>query len=599
MFQQTVRKLLLVALALCLGMALAQKVSGPSGSHVPSNPLVIDKTLFQGPGAYGGTYTVVLSNPPDSFNVYGSLNGSTYAVMFINVLSQLVRFAPVTQAVEPGLATSWDVSSDGKTYTFHLRQGVKWSDGQPFTADDVVFTMRCAQENAGARGNNAQTFTIGGKLVDFKALDDHTVQATLAQPNGDFLRLAGQAYIIPKHKLAQYCPLYNSKATNADFNNAWSTDTNPADIVGTGPFKLAQYVPGQKIVLDRNPYSFYADPYGHQLPYVDHLVYLIASSPQVQLAMFQSGQLSALGLDSSQFTTLKQKEVAGADFKVLRGKNPYPLAPALFLNFNDKNPQLAKLFSNLSFRQAVAYSIDYQRIIEDVYNTLASPPVTSIPPASPYFNPEVKKTIGVTDTDKAKALLEQLDLKMGSDGYLHFAEGSTVEFTLTAQGQDSPMQKVAEIVQSDLKDVGIKVNLQLVDPSLLFDQSLSGNIDASIVAFGSSSDDQFRQPIWQPGGSLYFWHTSIRNKDKQPVVSAMFPWEKKLYDLYQKVDTTAGESARGQIWKQIQAIYAQELPAIFLVSPDASLAAVQSDIGNYFLEGGFLWSSTYSVYVKR
>lgn|GEM_PF-702936 len=588
---------LFVGISALVSMALAQSITPAPGGVVPQEPLIVSQDFFQGPGTYGGTLYEVLGGAPATFNIYGTLNPHTYTVMMHNVLTPLIRENPVTGALEPGLATSWKVSDHGLVYTLTLRKGVRWSDGVPFTANDVIFTMRCAQENPAAQGNNAGAFTIGGKPVDFTAPNPYTVVAHLAKPNGSFLRLLNEVYVIPEHSLAQYCPLYNPKATNAEFNQAWSIDTPPQDIVGTGPFTLEKYVPGQEVVLKRNPYSFYVSPYHQQLPYVDHLVYLIVKNPQVQVAMFEGKELSVLGLDPSQFSLLKQKQLSGAPFQVLLAKNPYPSALALYFNYNDKNPDLARVFSSARFRRAVGYAINYQRIIDQVFHTLASRPVGWISPASEDYTPAYQDLYGVYDPAKAEAILQGLGLKKGPDGILRFPDGQPLEFTLITYGHDSPLQKMAEIIQPDLAKVGIKINLKLVNFSLLIQQSFGGNFDASMFGFGTTPNNQFRQPIWQPGGSLYFWHLATRQNGK-PNLAAMDPWERVLYNLFVNLDTTTQPAARLALWHQIQKIYAQQQIVTFLVWPDAAMGAVQDNIGNYFVRGGYLWGANYALYVK-
>ena len=178
------------ALAFCaisaVGIALATGITPAPGGTTPAQPLVVSKDFFQGPGQYGGTLYEVLGGAPDSFNIYGTVSPRTYTVMMHNVLSSLIRENPVTGALRPGLLTSWDVSNNGLIYTLHLRKGVRWSDGTPLTAGDVIFTMRCAQENPVARGNNVASFTLNGKLVDFTSPNPETVVAHLAKPNGGF-----------------------------------------------------------------------------------------------------------------------------------------------------------------------------------------------------------------------------------------------------------------------------------------------------------------------------------------------------------------------------------------------------------------------------
>lgn len=575
--------------------------AAPAGIDVKK----VDSALFQEIGTRGGQLTLTLGSSPKSFNFYGTIDSAAYTIMMGNVIEPLVEANPITQKIEPALASSWEISKDGKVVTFHLRKGVKWSDGQPFTADDVVFTMENVLMDPNAEGNSVDRFTLHGKKVEWTKVDDLTVKAILPQPYGAFFQVLSQAMMVPKHKLAQYVYPLNPKLKPGAINSAWTTNWDLDDIVGTGPFKLSQYTVDQKVTLTRNPYYWKVDAKGNQLPYVDKLVYLIVPDRQVAMAKFLAGEIDRITISGSDFPMLKQKEVSGAPIKVFRGvpvqNVPSPLHVAF--NFDDTNPDLAKLFMNKTFREAMEYAIDRQRIIDDIYNGLAIVSgVAGIQRTNKaFYNPNIEKIRRPFDLKKADALLDSLKLvDKNGDGIREFPDGKPVRFTLTAAVDIKEHQDTAVLIKDSLAKVGVQVDLQLLKFGLVFDKAMAGQFDATIVAFGDQPDPQLRKAIWQPGWPLYYWHLSTQPKDKDSLVNmaALLPWEKQLWDLWEKGEVTTDAADRKAIYDKMQEIMTDELPVIFLVK-GMDLSAVQKDVGNAFqtADGVTVWTN-YTVFKK-
>ena len=537
-------------------------------------------------GKSGGNLTLVLGDSPQSLNYYGAID-SNLGLISQQLFDGLVEFNYATYKLEPALAESWTISPDGKTYTFKIRQGVKWSDGEPLTADDVVFTYDQIIENPEARAGDAATFTQGGKKVPFEAIDKYTVKVTLQKPTPAFM-LQMRNFIMPKHRLEKFSVEGGAKA--ADINTAWPTNVAPAEVVGTGAFKLSAYTAGQKVSLVRNPNSWKTDAKGTKLPYLDSLDFLIIRDPQAQVAQFLAGNVDQLNITGAQFPDLKQKEVAGAPFRVTRNTALFGSPPFVAFNFDAKDAALAKVFSDLKFRKAMQSALNRERMIDAVYNGLAGLPGHGVAPANRDFYANTKASLGTFDLKAAGAALDAMGLKdSDGDGIRNIARGKNLEFDLTYGTDSSVYPAMATIIQNDFKAVGVKVNLQGILAKNLLSTGLSGNYEMILHAFGDQPDPELRRPIWEPGGALYYWHRSLQpaTDGGTPNVARMFPWEKEIYTIFETAAVTPERSQRKALYTRWQSLFAYNLPVIPLLKPE-NIGAVSNKYGNYIYNLGVI-----------
>ena len=531
-------------------------------------------------GKAGGKMTLALGDSPQSLMYYGVIDNNL-GLIAQQLFDGLTEFNLDTYKIEPALAESWTISPDGKVYTFKLRQNVKWSDGQPFTADDVVFTYQQLVANPEARAGDSGNFIIDGKPVVIAKVDASTVKFTLPRPSPAFL-LQQRYFIMPQHKLGKF--------KGADVNNAWPTNTPPADIVGTGPFKLQSYTPGQKVGLVRNPNSWKVDAAGKTLPYLDALDFLIIRDPQAQVSSFLAGNLDQLNISGAQFPDLKQKEVAGAAFKVIRSKALFGSPPFIAYNFDASDPALAKLFSDTRFRKAMQSAINRPRLIDTVYNSLASLPGHGVAPVNTAFYANTTAQLGKFDLAAAGAALDKLNLKdTDGDGIRNISKGKNLEFDLTYATDSSVYPPMATILQNDFKALGVKVNLKGVLSSKLFSTGMSGDWQMILAAFGDQPDPELRKPIWQPGGALYYWHRSLQpaKEGETPLIAKMQPWEKQIYDIFNEAGTTTDAAKRKALYTRWQLLFAQNLPVTPIAKPE-NIGAVSNKYGNYIYNLGVI-----------
>lgn len=551
----------------------------------------------------GGTLYLALSGSPQSFLFYGTLDNNAYTVIG-QTMTGLVELHPVTNAILPGLAESWETSEDGKEVTFHLRD-VKWSDGTPLTADDVIFTFEAFIMNTVAKGNSVDRFTIVDttdgvkKAVQWVKIDDRTVKAVLPSPFGPFFMNLSHAYIYPKHKLASKIDMSRPDSVNEQ----WLTNVALSEIVANGPYRIVEYVMDQKVVLERNPYYWKVDRFGNKLPYFDKLEYLIVSDAEVRLAKFMAGEIDHMAVSASDFPMLKQKELDGGPFTIFMAQptQPTPSPVHISFNFDVDKPQLQQLFTNTEFRRAMEYLLNRDRIIDEVYNGLAIPGAGLVLPSNKaFYNPKIEEIMRSYNPEKAKAILDQLGLKdTNKDGIREFADGKPVEFTLTVQSSPQDYQDIALIFKEDVEKAGIKVNLQILESSLTGNMFGAGSFEAGIRAFGNQPDLELRKAIWQPGTQLYYWHYSVLDKESLVAITdRMFDWEVRLYELFDLGSITTDVEKRKLVYDEVQEIYHDVLPVIF-VSKEMNLWGASKSLGNVYQDAeGVVYFSTYTCYKK-
>ncbi len=266
------------AAAVALLFAACKKPETPaeSGSTAgsPTAPAAAMKPLVEPqqiatcePGHRGGRLVIATFGDPKTFNPITENENSSRDIIRLLFLG-LVDFDWQTEEVKPGVAHAWKVEPDQKTWTFQLRRGLKWSDGQPLTADDVVFTWNDVIYNPHIVNVTRDLFSIDGKPFTVSKVDDHTVRVVTPDIYAPFLEYFGGVAILPKHRLAQ-------AVAEKKFESAYGINTPPDQLVGSGPYKLKQYKAGEFTLLERNPLFHVQDKAGTQLPYFDNLIYTV------------------------------------------------------------------------------------------------------------------------------------------------------------------------------------------------------------------------------------------------------------------------------------------------------------------------------------
>src|ERR1700722_19140291 len=315
-------------------------------------------------GHSGGVLRVALRSEPKTLNPVLAVDEPSREVIRC-LTADLIHINRGSLKTEPALAKSWTVSRDGKQYTLQLRRGLKFSDGQLFTADDVVFSFQLYLDEK-IDSPQRDLLVVGGKPITVHKIDDHSLRFELAQPYAAAERLFDGIAILPHH-------LLEAPYHDGSFSKSWSLSMAPGQFAGLGPFRLKEYIPGQRVVLERNPFYWKSDRAGNRLPYLNEVTFTFVPSEDAQVIRFQSGEADVLTRFSGENFAALQKEQG------TRGYHLDDLGPGLeynflFFNLNDlggKNlPDIAKKqpwFQDVRFRQAASAAIDRDGIVRLVY----------------------------------------------------------------------------------------------------------------------------------------------------------------------------------------------------------------------------------------
>ncbi len=521
---------------------------------------------------------------PKTFNY--ALN-QEFPSIFLFCFRGLTREVGNTGELQPDLAESWQISPDHTRITFTLRPNLQWSDGQPLTADDVVFTYRDVIFNEKVPAESQAPLQLGENRAfpEVRKLDDRQIEFKLAEPFAPFLSATSgpptDIVILPKHQLEKSIQTLDVNG-NPLFLSTWGTDTDPHQIVVNGPYLIEQYRPGERIIFRRNPYYWEKDSDGRTLPYVERIVWQIAESTDSQLLMFRSGDLDAIGdvrpLRPEYFELLKREEERGK-FQIYAGG---PWSGTLFITFNlnqaktDRgqpvvDPIKSGWFNTLAFRQAVAYGIDRQRIINNIYRGISEPQNSPISVQSPYF---LKTGLPTYDYDpvKAKQLLETAGFQYKADR-LFDAAGHRVEFTLITNAGNKIREAIGIQIREDLSKIGIQVNFQPINFNTLIGKiSDTRDWDCVLIGFTGGIEPHSGANLWTSSGSSHMFN--LGPQPGQPPISnwTVSDWERSIDQTFKAGAREFDPVKRKPFYDEFQQIVQTQLPVIHLVNEIALMA---------------------------
>ena len=593
----------LAAFTAAAAVALNGACSRPPTVSRGEFPLPKDVEITKGEcGAYGGFFVIAAAQEPKTFNPL--ISTDAYSGLVIDLLmSPLVAQDPWTEEPIPALAKSWSVLDGGRKYVFELREGAKFSDGEDITADDVVFTFRTIFAPALDRNGNpvcgkdgkprlrypsryAGQYTIGGKAVECVKLDKYKVQFTTSKPYAPFLTDIGFVPVLPKHALEK-------SVEDGTFQQMWSTQTaleRPQDIVSSGAFTVCSYSPGERLALKPNPHYWRADANRRRLPYIDFLIFKFVADANTSTILFATGQCDAAQIGANDYAWVK-RYASTYDFTIYeRG----PDSGIFFLWFNQNpnrdptgKPYLDKKkyawFSNKNFRKAVMHAIDRDGIIKSVWFSRAQKLHGIISPANrKWYCDDLPKY--EFDPSLSRKLLIDAGFKYDALGRLEDSDGNTVEFEfIVADGSQNSTTTATTFVEN-MKAIGIDVSLKFLDFGTIVEKiDNTFDYDAALLGFTGGGDPSGGKAIYRSDGFLHVWNP----RQTAPATD----WEKRIDAIMDAQEVEMDFKKRKALVNEMQKIFSDELPLIFLTTP-ISYSAISNKWGNVRVPpiGSIIWN---------
>ena len=555
-----------LALLVCLHAALCFAVIAP---ETPSAGEELDRAADVS-GHSGGHLTIGERAEPKTLNPVIATDAVSREVIG-RMMADLVEINRATQQTQPALAKSWKIAPDGRAFTLQLRKGIRFSDGHPFDADDVVFSFKVYMDE-NVDSPQRDLLIVDGKPLTVTKLDQYTVQFTLPRPYAAAERIFDGLAMLPKHLLEK--PYHEGK-----FAQAWSLNAAASEVAGLGPFRLKQYVPGQRVVLERNPYYWRVDRDNHRLPYLDELVFLFVGTEDAQVMRFEAGETNLVSRLSSENYNLLTRERARTNAQLA------DLGPSLeynFLVFNqndlsskklDATAQRQKWFRALKFRQAVSAAVDRDAIVRLVYGTRGSALWGNVGPGNKLWSntsiPHPSRSL-----DTARQLLKSAGFSWNQSGQLLDASGQQVEFSIVISSSNTQRMKMATLLQDDLSHLGMQVHLVPLEFRALIDRVFQSlDYDAAIMGLGGGdADPNPEMNVWMSNGTSHLWNLG----ETQPATA----WEREIDQLMQQQMITLDYAKRKQLYDRVQSLISENLPFIFLATPNV-LAAADPRVGNF------------------
>jgi peptide/nickel transport system substrate-binding protein len=489
---------------------------------------------------------------PRGFNRYTGRDSVTETITHLTQ-ARLVRIDRRTQQLEPWLAESWTSSPDGLEWTLTLRRGVTFSDGVPFTSADVVFAFRAIyDERVGSPVGEAMR--VGGKPLAVSAPDPATVVVRFPSPFGPGIRLLDNLPILPKHKL-------EAALDAGTFAKAWDGATPVGEVVGLGPFVVAEYQPGQRVIFGRNPRYWRKDEGGSRLPALDRLTLEIVPDQNGELLRLQAGQIDFTQTEvrPEDYATLKRAADAGRVTLVDLGIGLD--ADSFWINLrpgsNPKRPWLHRV----ELRRAIAQAIDRQAFADAVFLGAAEPVDGALitPGNGRWYATDLPRH--PYDPPAAGALLASIGLvDRDGDGVREDRHGVDASFTLLTMKGNSLLERGAAFVRDALREVGVTVNVAPLEVGAVIDRIERGDYESVYFRFLTTDlDPALNMDLWLSSGGAHVWNPSQR--------SPASGWEREIDSLMHRQAATPDHAARKALFDQVQRIFAEQVPVLQFAAP--------------------------------
>jgi peptide/nickel transport system substrate-binding protein len=535
-------------------------------------------------GQRGGRLVLSLRAEPKTLNPIIAADAPSREVIGV-MQADLIHINRGSQLTEAALAKNCKVSKDGLEYSIELRRGLQFSDGHPLDADDVLFTFRVYLDEA-IHAPQRDLLIVGGKPIEVRKMDAYHLVFRMAKPYGAGDRLFDGLAILPRHVLEK--PYAEGKLAQS-----WSLSVLPSQWSGLGPFRLKEYVAGQRIVLERNPYYWKTDAKGARLPYLDEIVFLFVSSADAQVLRFQSGETDVITRLGAENFSVLSRQVRGYAMTDAGAGLEYNF---LFFNLNEPSVKTSAdaarrqvWFRDVRFRQAISAAVDRQAIVRLVYQGRGAAlwgPVTL--GNKRWANTEIKHP--ARSLDRARDLLRQAGFSWkngsGAEQILVDQNANPVEFSILTSSSNADRTKMATLIADDLKQIGIKAQVVPLEFRSLLDRvTQTKEYDACVLGLASfDADPNSDINVWLSSGGTHLWNPS----QAHPATA----WEAEIDKLMEQQLIAKSFEERKKSYDRVQQILDENQPFIFLATPDI-LVGVKNNVGNFqpaVLEPYALWN---------
>ncbi|MDN5341822.1 MAG: peptide/nickel transport system substrate-binding protein [Oceanotoga sp.] len=522
-------------------------------------------------GVKGGTLYLGTTSGPKTLNAYWSQESSSrdiYKYMYESLMGSDNK----AQVNQPALAKRFwreETADGGTAYYFELRKGLKWSDGQPLTVEDIVFTYENIIKGDGMTADGVETYqdtegnlpelTVDGNILKFK-------YPTKYRFGYDSL---GGITIMPKH-------IFKDKVDSPEsFAQMWTIE-QIGDIISSGPYIVTEYREGVRVVLERNPYYFIKSKDGVQLPYLDKLVFLIVQDTNTMRLKFEAGDIDLLQISAADYPAIKAQQ-AEKNWNIIVG-GPNASSQFIAFNFNAKDPIHREWFRNDNFRLAMSFAFDRETIIDTLYNGLGEPMYGPRNRTSAFYNPEIESFGFRYSIAKAKRYLQQAGFTWNSQGQLLDWDGNVVEFEITTNSGSNAREEIANIFVDSVQKLGINVNYRPVQFNTLVQNLYSANWDSLILGLQGGDDPAWGTNVWSLNGGLHFWNWSPEVQDWVDPNEYYISDAEKRIDEIMKINRSVMDPAKVQdLWDEWQMLAAGKQILVYTVSQNY-LVAMKDDI---------------------
>ncbi len=560
----------------------------PIEERMAEEPIVVP--VVESIGQYGGTWNRAFTGIKD-FHAWGRIN-----------YEPVLRWPrDPKDPIQPGLAKKWEWSEDGTALTLYFRKGMKWSDGTPWTVDDVTFWWDDIETNKDITAAPHAEWIVAGQPMELEKIDDLTIKLKFAGPNGMAERV-GLAFhgnqwplgferfgfFAPRHYLEPFHPTYNKELTDYTLFEEKAFDYNVERPVMT-PWKLAKWeAGGNELILKRNPYYWKVDPEGNQLPYIDRVDFALVENNEAINLLGIAGKIDMQNrrVDLAKYPVYQENAEKGNYHMGMWNTAEFSMV-VLFPNQSYPDPKYRELLQNLKFRQAMALAIDRDLINEVSFLGMGEPRGINVVPDSAYHIPELDKHFTDYAPDQAKALLDEIGLPVGDGGVRTFPDGSPLELVIETHFLAGVELDALEIIVENFSAIGLKAALKSMQRDIFWPRACANEVMIGVWTSGRGLTPMV-DPIYQfplderswMAPAYGIWYKTEGEQGEEPI--PIFKKGQALYDEYRATTDTAKQV---EIGKEIVRIATENTFLIQTVGGVTRPVIVKNNFKNVIEEG--------------